>query len=85
MDGVLALHELLNYTHVKKRVGVILKLDFEKAYNKVTLEFLLECHKLRRFDHKWCSGFRQILYNCTVSIKLNKSVGSYFQSAKGVR
>ena len=35
MDGVLSLHELLNYTYVKKRVGIVLKLDFEKAYDKV--------------------------------------------------
>lgn len=35
MDGILSLHELLNYMHVKKRVGVVLKLDFEKAYDKV--------------------------------------------------
>jgi hypothetical protein len=35
MDGVLSLHELLNYTHVNKRCGLVLKLDFEKAYNKV--------------------------------------------------
>ena len=35
MDGVLFLHEILNYTHVKKRVGIVLKLDFEKAYDKV--------------------------------------------------
>lgn len=31
MDGVMSLHEILNYNHVKKRVGVVLKLDFEKA------------------------------------------------------
>ena len=31
MDRVLSLHELLNYTHVKKRVRVVIKLDFEKV------------------------------------------------------
>ena len=35
MDGVMSLHEILNYTHVKKKVGIVLKLDFEKAYDKV--------------------------------------------------
>ena len=80
-----ALHELLNYTHVKKRVGVILKLDFEKAYDKVNWDFLLECHRMRGFDPKWCSWVEQILRNSTVSIKLNNCVGPYFQSGKGVR
>ena len=36
MDGIMSLHEILNYTHVKKRVGVVLKLDFEKAYDLVS-------------------------------------------------
>ena len=85
MDGVLSLHEILNYTHVKKRVGVVLKLDFEKAYDKVNWEFLLECHKLRGFSDTWCNWIKQILLNGTVSIKLNNQVGPYFQSAKGVR
>src|ERR1041385_5244164 len=85
MDGILSLHELLNYTHVRKRVGVVLKLDFEKAYDKVNWQYLLDCHKMRGFDGKWCKWVEQILYNGTVSIKLNGVVGPYFQSAKGVR
>jgi hypothetical protein len=31
MNGVLALHEILHETKRKKQVGIILKLDFEKA------------------------------------------------------
>ena len=50
MDGIMTLHELLNYTHVKKRTAVVLKLDFENAYDKVNWGFLLECHKLRGFN-----------------------------------
>jgi hypothetical protein len=34
MNGVLALHEILHETKRKKQVGIILKLDFEKAYDK---------------------------------------------------
>ena len=83
MDGILSLHELLNYTHAKKRVGVLLKLDFGKAYDKVIWDFLLEGHKLRGFSDTWCGWIKQILYNGTVSIKLNNYVGPYFQSAKG--
>jgi hypothetical protein len=34
MDGILALHEILHDTKIKKK-GFILKLDFEKAYDKL--------------------------------------------------
>lgn len=55
MDGILSLHEIMHYTHIKKHVGIILKLDFEKAYDKSELRFLLSCHKIIGFDDKWCS------------------------------
>uniref|UniRef100_A0A453EC45 Reverse transcriptase domain-containing protein n=1 Tax=Aegilops tauschii subsp. strangulata TaxID=200361 RepID=A0A453EC45_AEGTS len=67
------------------RVGVVLKLDFEKVYDKVNWDFLLECHKLRGFNETWCGWINQILRNGTVSIKLNNGVGPYFRSVKGVR
>jgi hypothetical protein len=34
-DGPMALHELIHHTHVKRKVGVVMKIDFEKAYNKI--------------------------------------------------
>jgi hypothetical protein len=35
MEGVVMLHETIHEMHRKKMNGVILKLDFEKAYDKV--------------------------------------------------
>jgi hypothetical protein len=35
MEGVVMLHETIHEIHRKKMNGVILKLDFEKAYDKV--------------------------------------------------
>jgi hypothetical protein len=40
MEGVLILHETLHELHTKKRNGVVLKIDFEKAYDKVKWSFL---------------------------------------------
>lgn len=85
MDGIMTLHEILNYTHVKKQVGIVIKLDFEKAYDKVDWNFLIDCHKMRGFNDKWVSWVKQVLYNGTVSVKLNDVTCPYFQSAKGVR
>lgn len=35
MEGVVILHETIHEMHKKKNDGVIFKLDFEKAYDKV--------------------------------------------------
>lgn len=39
MSGIMILHEILHETKRKKEIGIILKLDFEKAYGHVELSF----------------------------------------------
>lgn len=54
MDGILCLHEILHNTKARKKDGLILKLDFEKAYDKISWDFLAECLRQRSFNEKWC-------------------------------
>jgi hypothetical protein len=53
MDGILALHKILHDTRVRKKDGLILKLDFEKAYDKLNWDFLFDCLEQRGFCKKW--------------------------------
>jgi hypothetical protein len=36
LEGVVILHETMHELNRRKKIGVILKLDFEKAYDKVS-------------------------------------------------
>ena len=85
MNGVLALHEILHESKRNKESGVILKLDFEKAYDKVNWNFLFDYLKLWGFCDQWCCWIKKVVQGGTVSVKLNNSEGSYFVSHKGVR
>lgn len=55
MNGVLALHEIFRESKKRDEVGVILKLDFVKAYDKMNWEFLFDCLKIRGFCETWCN------------------------------
>ena len=85
MSGIMILHEILHETKRKKQLGIILKLDFEKAYDKVKWNFLFECLAARGFCAKWCNWIKQVVSGGTVSVKLNNLIGPYIKSYKGVR
>jgi hypothetical protein len=85
MDGIMALHEILHDTRIKKKDGLVLKLDFEKAYDKLNWDFLFECLKQRGFCAKWCEWIKLVMSSRTVSVKINNTSGSYFKSGRGVR
>jgi hypothetical protein len=52
MSGIMILHEILHETKRKNQTGVVLKHDFEKAYDKVKWSFLFKCFEARGFCPK---------------------------------
>jgi hypothetical protein len=68
-----------------KKDGVILKLDFEKAYDKISWSFLFESLKQRGFCDQWSASIKRVVTSGTLSVKINDTMGHYFKSRKGVR
>jgi hypothetical protein len=65
--------------------GVILKLDFEKAYDKVNWSFLQQTLRMKGFTEKWCKWIESFVSKGSVGIMLNDDVGRFFQTKKGLR
>jgi hypothetical protein len=61
MNGIMILHEILHEPKRNKQVGIILKLDFEKAYDKVSWSFLFECLATRGLCPQWCRWLKQVM------------------------
>ena len=73
--------------HIKhiKQSGVILKIDFEKAYDKVNWNFLLQSLRMKGFSSKWIEWIKSFISGGSVAVNINDEVGHYFQTKKGVR
>ena len=63
----------------------MLKIDFEKVYDKVNWEFLFECCRQKCFSSKWMIWLKNVVTQGTLSVKVNDEIGPYFGSFQGVR
>jgi hypothetical protein len=82
MEGAVILHETIHELHSKTNDGVIFKIDFEKAYDKVKWSFLQQTLRLKGFSQKWCQWVQSFIEAGNVNIKVNDQLGSYFQTKK---
>ena len=71
--------------HKKKKSGLVLKLDFKKAYDKMKWPFLQQVLRIKGFAPKWCAWIDQVVSKGAVGVKVNDDLGHYFQTRKGVR
>ena len=74
----------MNYTP-KKLNGVVLKIDFEKACDKVKWPFLQQTLRMKGFCPQWCKWVKNFVSRGSVGIKINDDIGHYFQTKKGLR
>jgi hypothetical protein len=72
------LHETVHELHSKKFYGVILKLDFEKAYDKVKWYFLQQTLRMKGFSNEWRALINSFVSGGSVAIKVNDDIGKYF-------
>lgn len=85
LESVLIAHELIHTIVRSDSQGVILKLDYEKAFDMVDLHFLGHLLKLRGFDSRWLDWMWKITHQWSVGVKLNNLESNYFLIGIGPR
>jgi hypothetical protein len=80
MKGVIVLHETIHEMHRKN--DLILKIDFEKAYNKVNWPFVQQTLRMKGFSPKWCQWIVSFMEGGHVGVKVNDQVREIFETKK---
>jgi len=85
LGRVVILHETVHELHRKNLSGVIIKIDFEKVYDKVRWDLLFQTLSLKGFSLKWIEWIRSFISGGSVAINVINEVGPFFQTKKGLR
>jgi hypothetical protein len=79
------LHEIIHELKSKNLPAVLLKLDFEKAYDRVNWNFLRGVLLRKGFDPAYVHRIMQLVSGGQTAISINGEVGPYFRNKRGVR
>ena len=82
LEGAVILHETVHELHRKNLSGVIIKIDFEKVYDKVRWDFLFQTLRLKGFSLKWIEWIRSFISGGSVAINVNDEVGPFSKQRK---
>jgi Reverse transcriptase (RNA-dependent DNA polymerase) len=85
LDNIFAANEIIHYAKLHKQKGLVLKIDFEKAYDRVRWTFVQELLISRGFGQMWTGWITSLLIGAQTCIDFNGSMTQYFQCRRGLR
>ncbi|CAN6580853.1 unnamed protein product [Malus baccata var. baccata] len=87
-DNILVVHEILHsLMHQSKAdtMGMAIKLDMAKAYDRVEWDFLLAMMSKLGFDQRFCDRIKECISTVSLSILLNGNPTGYIKPQRGLR
>lgn len=84
-ESILLVNEVIHARKIQKSDGLIIKIDFSKAYDSVDWSCLIQVMECMKFNQKWIMWIKALLETTKMSILVNGSPTEEFTPQKGIR
>lgn len=84
-ESIMTVKEVVHSLQKNRSKGMVLKLDFEKAFDSVNWEFLLQVLESMNFDHTLIVWIKSLLNTSRISLLVNGSPIKEFSPGRGLR
>ena len=85
LDAALVANEVVEDVRRRKQKGMVFKLDFEKAYDRVNWDFLDRVFCRKGFGDRWRGWIKGCLSSVVFSVIVNGEPKEWFRGFRGVR
>lgn len=85
LDGVLVIKHIIDLVKKRKDECLLFKVDFKKAYNFVSWDFLIYMLRHMGFDQRWITWMQVCICSSTMPVLVKGSPTEEFQMHKGLK
>ena len=84
-ENIRTVADLIDYTSLRNRPGIILLLDFEKAFDTIKWSFIFESLKLFKFGPEFIHWIKTIYHNTESTVINYGNTTGFFKLQRGIR
>ena len=85
LDAIIAIWEGMELAEETEQEYIFFKIDFEKAYDKVSWKYILESLKQMGCGENFCIMVKTLLGNATVRVNVNGELTESFKLSRSIR
>ena len=85
LDNIVFTQEILHWAKASRQPSIFLKLDFSKAYDKVSWRFLFHAMRAMNIDEVFIRWVKLFFITASAAVNLNGNPGENFKIERRVR